>query len=239
MSCAAYRLRPALRKGRQINHCTNPRPSRTTGTHAALGPLPPVEAWFQTPEPTWGEGCDRRARAAIRSLLAGRPRLQPIRFDTYAEWASVITIMAAAYSTYGAEGARGIYTILAGSHPQLPALVDLPAGAQPILPIAPRALATPNPRCANGGELLHGIFLEVCNILDFLPTVVERIFGAGMRERIETWSSEIHPRHTRPPTPGAMHRAWVWLPNESRPRLYPIDGAGIIWLHDLAHPASR
>ena len=83
------------------------------------------------------------------------------------------------------------------------------------------------------------LLLEVCNILDLLPTVVERIFGDGIRARVETWSGEVHPRHTNPPAPDDLHRAWVWLPHEPRPRLYPIDPAGIIWLHDLDHPAPE
>ena len=83
------------------------------------------------------------------------------------------------------------------------------------------------------------LLLEICNILDLLPTVIERIFGEGIRARVETWIGEIHPRHTHPPAAGEHHRAWVWLSNEPRPRLYPIDAAGIIWLHDLDHPTPE
>jgi hypothetical protein len=72
-------------------------------------------------------------------------------------------------------------------------------------------------------------------MLDLLPGVVTRIFGPGMRERLETWSGEIPPRRR----PSEVRRAWVWLPNESRPRLYPIDPVGIIRLHDLGHSAPE
>ena len=82
------------------------------------------------------------------------------------------------------------------------------------------------------------LLLEICNILDLLPTVIERIFGKGMQARVETWSGEIHPRRPQSPAPSAIRRAWVWLPHESRPRLYPIEDAGIIWLHDLDHPVG-
>ncbi len=189
MSCATYRLQPASRKGPRR---TNPRPGPIA--RAPLPPrassLPPVEAWFQTPEPTWGEACDRRARAAIRSLLAGRPRLQPIRFDTYAEWTSVITIMAAAYSSYGDEGARFIFTTLAANHPQLAALQAGGPGDQPTLPRSPGA---PSPRCANGGELLYGI----------LPIGVTLLTGrpdAGTTWLALQWALAIARAHTLPDT---------------------------------------
>src|SRR6476659_4858613 len=53
------------------------------------------------------------------------------------------------------------------------------------------------------------LLLEICNILDLLPGVVTRIFGPGMRERLETWSGEIPSRRR----PSEVRRAWVWLSN--------------------------
>ena len=61
------------------------------------------------------------------------------------------------------------------------------------------------------------LLLEICNILDLLPTVIDRIFGEGMRARVETWSGEIHPRGAHPPAAGELRRAWVWLPHAPRP----------------------
>jgi hypothetical protein len=218
MSCAAYRLRPALRKGhprinRHTNHCTNPRPSRSAGTPAALAPLPRSRRGSKPPNPP---GARAVTAAPVPPSAASWPAApaSPIRFDTYAEWASVITIMVAAYSTYGEEGARGIYTTLARGHPQLAALVD------------PRAW-----------EALL-LLLEICNILDLVPTVVEHIFGAGMRahRNLDRRDPPAPPPIAVPhPTPPRLGLA----PHEFRPRLYPIDRAGIIWLHDLDHPAPE
>ena len=47
------------------------------------------------------------------------------------------------------------------------------------------------------------LLLEICNILDLLPTVIERIFGEGIRARVETWSGGIHPRCPQSPPAGA------------------------------------
>ncbi len=74
------------------------------------------------------------------------------------------------------------------------------------------------------------ILLEICNILDLLPSVKDKIFGQGMVERLETWSGEI-PHRRRP---GQVQRAWVWLPNEPEPHVYPIGEEGTIELHGAA-----
>jgi hypothetical protein len=72
------------------------------------------------------------------------------------------------------------------------------------------------------------LLLEICKILDLLPTVVERIFGEGVRARVETWSGEIHPRRPPPPAAGAIRRVWIWWPNAPGPVLCKILDDGTI-----------
>ncbi len=68
------------------------------------------------------------------------------------------------------------------------------------------------------------VLLEVCHILDLIPTVVARIFGARVLAALETWGDLVPPRRR----PGLVRRAWVWLPNQARPRLYPLADDGTI-----------
>jgi hypothetical protein len=70
------------------------------------------------------------------------------------------------------------------------------------------------------------VLVEVCHILDLLPTVMEEIFGPRVLQALDTWGDLIPPRRR----PGLVHRAWVWLPNQSRPKLYPIASDGTIQL---------
>ena len=72
------------------------------------------------------------------------------------------------------------------------------------------------------------VLVEVCHILDLLPTVMEEIFGPRCPPG---------PRHLgrpHPPTPPPRPRPprWVWLPNQSRPQLYPIASDGTIQLYN-------
>ena len=72
------------------------------------------------------------------------------------------------------------------------------------------------------------VVLEICHILDLTPTVVEQIFGVRVLVALETWGDLVPPRRR----PGLVRRAWVWLPNQSRPGLYPIGADGTIRVHD-------
>jgi hypothetical protein len=72
------------------------------------------------------------------------------------------------------------------------------------------------------------VVLELCHILDLTPAVVERIFGARVLATLETWGDLVPPRRR----PGLVRRAWVWLPNQPRPGLYPIQDDGTIRLQE-------
>ena len=72
------------------------------------------------------------------------------------------------------------------------------------------------------------VVLEICHILDLTPGIVARIFGARVLATLETWGDLVPPRRR----PGLVRRAWVWLPNQTRPGLYPIDGDGTIHVHE-------
>ena len=72
------------------------------------------------------------------------------------------------------------------------------------------------------------VVLEVCHILDLIPTVLEQIFGPRVLAVLETWGDLVPPRRR----PGLVRRAWVWLPNQARPKLYPIADDGTIHVHD-------
>ena len=74
------------------------------------------------------------------------------------------------------------------------------------------------------------IVLEVCHILDLIPSVLEQIFGPRVLAVLETWGDLVPPRRR----PDLVRRAWVWLPNQPRPKLYPIAADGTIHVHDGA-----
>ena len=74
------------------------------------------------------------------------------------------------------------------------------------------------------------VVLEICHILDLTPGVVEQIFGTRVLAVLETWGDIVPPRRR----PGLVRRAWVWLPNQARPRLYPIADDGTIRLYEKA-----
>jgi hypothetical protein len=73
------------------------------------------------------------------------------------------------------------------------------------------------------------VLLEICHVLDLTPGIVARIFGARVLAALETWGDLVPPRQR----PDVVRRAWVWLPNQARPGLYPIDD-GTIRLHEKA-----
>ena len=68
------------------------------------------------------------------------------------------------------------------------------------------------------------VLVEICHILDLIPTVLEQIFGVRVLAALETWGDLVPPRRR----PGLVRRAWVWLPNQARPRLYPLADDGTI-----------
>ena len=68
------------------------------------------------------------------------------------------------------------------------------------------------------------VLLEICHILDLTPAVVEQIFGVRVLAALETWGDLVPPRER----PDPLRRAWVWLSNQPRPRLYPVAGDGTI-----------
>ena len=72
------------------------------------------------------------------------------------------------------------------------------------------------------------VLVEVCHVLDLIPTVLEQIFGVRVLAVLETWGDLVPPRRR----PGLVRRAWVWLPNQARPKLYPIADDGTIHVHD-------
>ena len=76
------------------------------------------------------------------------------------------------------------------------------------------------------------VLLEVCHILDLIPTVLARIFGARVLAALETWGDLVPPRRR----PGLVRRAWVWLPNQARPRLYPLADDGTIRVREVEIP---
>ena len=65
------------------------------------------------------------------------------------------------------------------------------------------------------------LLLEICNILDLLPTVIDRIFGEGIRARVETWSGEIHPRHPQSPAPSPSPPRLGLAPQRTPPAPLP------------------
>ena len=76
------------------------------------------------------------------------------------------------------------------------------------------------------------VLLEVCHILDLIPTVLARIFGARVLAALETWGDLVPPRRR----PDLVRRAWVWLPNQARPRLYPLADDGTIRVREVEIP---
>ena len=72
------------------------------------------------------------------------------------------------------------------------------------------------------------VVLEICHILDLTPAVVEQIFGVRVLAALETWGDLVPPRRR----PSLLRRAWVWLSNQPRPRLYPIGDDGTIRLRN-------
>jgi hypothetical protein len=68
------------------------------------------------------------------------------------------------------------------------------------------------------------VLLEVCHILDLVPSVMEQIFGATVLHGLATWGSLLPP-HDR--TSGAQ-RVWVWMPGATRPLQGRIDGDGAV-----------
>jgi hypothetical protein len=82
---------------------------------------------------------------------------------------------------------------------------------------------TPDMRDAAAVEVLL-VLLEVCNILDLSPSRLNFIFGKRNVHTLLTWGDILPPMRR----PSDVRRAWVWLSNRPRPRLYPIDEEGCI-----------
>ena len=74
------------------------------------------------------------------------------------------------------------------------------------------------------------VLLEICHILDLTPAIVARIFGERVLAALETWGDLVPPRRR----PDVVRRAWVWLPNQTRPGLYLVADDGTIRLHEKA-----
>jgi hypothetical protein len=70
------------------------------------------------------------------------------------------------------------------------------------------------------------VLVEICHILDLLPSVMDQIFGTRLLRGLATWGDLIPPRRR----PGIVRRAWVWLPNQPRPKLYCIENDDTIRL---------
>jgi hypothetical protein len=68
------------------------------------------------------------------------------------------------------------------------------------------------------------VVLEVCHILELVPSVVEKIFGANVLECLETWGNFIPLREST----DCSHRAWVWMPGATRPLQARIDADGAV-----------
>lgn len=75
------------------------------------------------------------------------------------------------------------------------------------------------------------IILEMCRILDLLPSEVERLFTRRLLNRLEHWDSIIVYAPNQSPHPAQLGRAWVWLPNHSAPQLVAVAPDGTTALY--------
>ena len=93
---------------------------------------------------------------------------------------------------------------------------------------------TPDLHDAAAVEVLL-VLLEVCYILELSPSRLNYIFGKRHLHTLLTWG-DILPAMRRP---AHVRRAWVWVSNRPRPRLYAINEEGCIQIDPPRSPQEE
>ena len=80
------------------------------------------------------------------------------------------------------------------------------------------------PACDPAAVEVLLILLEVCHILDLLPSEIDHLFTPRVVKTLERWESAVVGARR----PRGTGRAWVWLPNQARPQVRRIEAGGVL-----------
>jgi hypothetical protein len=79
------------------------------------------------------------------------------------------------------------------------------------------------------------VLLEVFYTLDVPEYYLVKVFGARRLRYLRTWGDIVSPRRR----PKQLRRAWVWVPNQVQPRIYPIAEDGTLRIYNDPAPSAE
>lgn len=83
------------------------------------------------------------------------------------------------------------------------------------------------------------VLIEVCRILDLLPSDIEQLFSPSVLQRVRCWNGVIVQPLGRQTQQGQLQRVWVWRPEWGEPQVLPVAPSGTIRLCKRVRPQSR